>query len=65
MSSVLSGDLFGALRRADDVNMNALPDYGKFLENYAPQGCFGSEAAFKEWSKTGGMDALEKENNHD
>ena len=61
MSAVLSGDLFGALRRADDVNRNSLPEYGTFLSNYAPCGCFGSEDRFDEWVQAGGLRGFNRE----
>lgn len=55
LNAVLSGDLFEALRRADDVNMNELPNYARFLINSAPCGCYGSPSAVAEWVKLGGL----------
>ena len=50
LTATLEGDLFGALRRADDVNRDALPGYAMFLHCYAPGGCFGSKARVAEWT---------------
>lgn len=44
-NAVIDNDLFGAMAKADDWNLAALPDYGKFFHNYAPSGCFGKKAA--------------------
>lgn len=49
LTSILCNDLMGALARADDVNMHALPAYGRFLYNNAPCGCFGSRENFEAW----------------
>lgn len=58
MLAVLAGDLFEALRRADDVNVHALYNYGRFLISSAPIGCYGSEERVSEWIKDGGMQGL-------
>lgn len=55
LTALLEGNLFGALRQADDVNFRHLPEYAHFLHNAAPAGCFGSEARVEEWSKDGGL----------
>ncbi|MAM60830.1 MAG: hypothetical protein CMH11_05005 [Maritimibacter sp.] len=55
LSAVLEGDLFNAVRRADDANRAALHDYAIFLFNYAPGGCFGSEDRLRAWSHDGGL----------
>ena len=55
LQHVLSGDLFGALRKADDTNFYILQDYGLFLFNYAPAECFGSGKQVVEWSLRGGL----------
>lgn len=55
LTAVLSNDLIDAMRRADDVNLHALPAYGRFLINEAPCGCFGSPETFQAWCKSGGL----------
>ena len=59
LRAVLSNDLMGAMGRADDVNLKALPAYGRFLYNEAPSLCFGSPEKVADWIKRGGMNAVE------
>jgi hypothetical protein len=49
LTAVLTNDLREAVKRADDTNINRLPDYVKFLHNYAPSGCWGSVENFMRW----------------
>jgi len=58
LTAVLSGDLFEALRRADDINQSALVGYARFLTNYAPIGSYGSPGSVTEWIKSGGIDGM-------
>ena len=60
LTAVLKGDLFEALGRADDENRNLLWQYGNFLYNYSPQGCYGSVSRFEGWCGDGGLLGLEK-----
>ena len=55
LAAVLSNDLMEALRRGDDVNQRSLRDYGMFLYNEAPCGCFGSVENYRSWIKHGGL----------
>ena len=55
LTAVIDGDLFMALRKADDNNKNALPAYAAFFYNYAPSDCFGSVHRRLEWVKKGGV----------
>ena len=55
LEAVLKGDLFHALRKADDMNLRSLHKYGMFLFNYAPSECFGSPEAVRDWSAKGGL----------
>jgi len=55
LTAVLEGDLFEALRKADEENAERLRDYGIFLYNYAPAGCFGSAERRMEWTASGGL----------
>ncbi len=57
-TAVLSNDLMGAFRRADDVNRLAMLDYATFLHNEAPCGCFGSPEHVKDWIAQGGLAGL-------
>ena len=58
LAAVIRGDLFGALRGADDINKNMLPAYANFFWNHAPSICFGSEQAYDDWVKAGGVMGL-------
>lgn len=57
LTAVLSNDLMGALGRADEINIHALPNYGRFLYNHAPCGCFGSAELVRAWAGKGGLNA--------
>jgi hypothetical protein len=58
LSSVIKGDLFGAVRAADDMNIDALPAYVNFFHNYAPSRCFGSADVHNAWVALGGVAGL-------
>lgn len=55
LTAVLSNDLMGALGKADDTNLHALPAYGRFLYNEAPSPCFGSPEHVRDWCEAGGL----------
>lgn len=55
MMAVLCNDLMGALGKADSINIERLKDYGMFLYNEVPTGCFGSRAKVQAWIERGGM----------
>ena len=50
MSALLSNDLMGAFGRADAENIAAMPDWVRFLYNYAPAGCYGGQEKVLAWS---------------
>ena len=49
LSAVLKNDLTEAVGRADDINIDALPRYIKYLYNKAPSQCWGSLERFSSW----------------
>lgn len=51
LCAVLQNDLVEAVGRADETNMVLLPNYVRFLWNYAPSGCFGSVEKFNDWKQ--------------
>lgn len=55
LTALLKGSLFDACRRADDVNFARLQDWVKFLHNYSPGSCFGSEIDFNKWAAHKGL----------
>ena len=59
LTAVIDGDLFMALRKADDTNQQSLPQYARFFWNYAPSECFGSVNKRSEWVKKGGVVGVE------
>lgn len=58
LKAVLSNDLMGALGKADETNLAALPAYGRFLYNEAPCGCYGSPAVVASWCNSGGLNGI-------
>ncbi len=60
LAAVLSNDLITAVKKADDLNIQRLRDYGRFLEDCAPVGCYGSPAAYQSWMRTGGVIGRQK-----
>lgn len=52
LTALLCNDLMEAIGRADEENVKALPDWARFLYNYAPQGSYGSPKAVEEWIAT-------------
>jgi len=59
--AILSNDLYGACRRADDINAVCIFAYMFFLHNYAPSECFGSEERVQAWTKKRGLVGAEQE----
>ena len=55
LMAVLRNDLMGALGKADSINADHLKDYGMFLYNEVPTGCFGSAEKCEAWANRGGM----------
>lgn len=55
LSAVLRNDLQEAVSCADDTNRYILHNYIKFLYNYAPPDCYGSEHAYSRWVEKGGL----------
>lgn len=49
LQAVFRNDLKQSVGRADETNQELLPEYVKFLYNYAPTLCWGSEENYKEW----------------
>jgi len=49
LTAVLSGDLFGAYRYADEENLCNIGAYVSFLYNYADPQCFGSKEKVTSW----------------
>jgi len=49
LTKVICNDLFGAYRRADDVNMSRMKDWVLFFYNEAPSNCYGSQESMNNW----------------
>jgi len=54
LRAVLSNDLVEAVSRADEINSSLLAEWVKYIYNYAPMGCWGSEDAVNQWICKGG-----------
>ena len=61
MTAVMSNSLIRAALRADEVNLQALPEICTFLLKEAPLKCFGSPGEVEKWIKAGGLNGLAKE----
>ena len=59
LASVLAGDLFSAVRRADDTSLAALGSIVRFLCHHAPEECSGYEVRRTDWIRRGGVLRLE------
>ncbi len=46
---VLCNDLAGAVTRADEENLQALPTVARWLHAQAPDDCWGTEAKYLRW----------------
>lgn len=55
LMALVNNDLMGAMRKADDENLAALPDWGRLLYNGAPAACFGAERLVARWIDIGGI----------
>jgi hypothetical protein len=49
LHAVLSNDLMGAFKYADDDNIKELLNIVRWVYNVAPSGCWGSEAKIEAW----------------
>ena len=49
LTAVLCNDLAGAVDKADDRNVELIPNFVKLLYNHAPMACWGSKQRFWEW----------------
>lgn len=58
LEAVLENDLTEAVKRADDVNIAALPNYIAFFYNYADRRSYGSQDKVREWINAGGAGGL-------
>lgn len=58
LEAVLSNDLRGACRQADDFNRHLLFEITCWLWNYAPSPCWGSPEAYRSWCQQGGLEGL-------
>ena len=57
LTAALCNDLMGACAKADRTNLHHLPDFCRFLYNYAPMVCHGSPEKVKAWlERKGGRD---------
>jgi len=55
LHAVLTNNLVGAVARADNTNINLLPNYIRFFNNETPMDCWGSVDLYLAWAKKGGI----------
>ncbi|AGH16013.1 hypothetical protein DVVG_00027 [Dunaliella viridis virus SI2] len=56
LTALLSNDFMDACRRADDINLYALPNYARFFYSELPAVSFGSPERVQEWIAGGGLE---------
>ena len=49
LTAVIENDLFAACDRADDININLIPVYVKYLYTEAPSRAWGYKGAIDKW----------------
>lgn len=49
LTAVITNDLFGAVSRADEMNIQALPEIVKFIYNEIPMAAVGSTEKMDKW----------------
>ncbi len=49
LQAVIANNLYEAVARADDLNIEALPEIVGYFYDWAPMACWGSPKALKEW----------------
>ena len=52
LDAVLRNDLKGAIARGDQAHLRALPSIVRYLVNYVPANCWGSEERVRAWRGT-------------
>ena len=53
LSSLLCGDIYGAVRRADPWNKEALGHIVEYIIHKAPRGSYGSPDLYQDWINRG------------
>ena len=51
LAALLSNDLSQTVACADDVNINLIPEYVRYLYNNVPSACWGSPEKVDAWLK--------------
>lgn len=51
LEAVLTNDLFGAVGRADSLNLPAIKDICSYIYNELPSNCWHSPEAIREWQE--------------
>jgi hypothetical protein len=49
LTAVLCNDLTKAVSKADDRNVELIPNYVRLLHNHAPSGCWGDDETVDKW----------------
>ena len=61
LEALLSNDLMGAFRRADDENQRAMFGWACFLYNHVPSECYGSPEKYRAWCRKAGPELEEEQ----
>lgn len=57
-TAILEGDVFEAVRRADEANRASLVDLVVWLLQRAPAGCYGSPTRYERWVQGRGLQGI-------
>jgi hypothetical protein len=59
LTAVISNDLKGAFRQADDTNVKIIGEYVRFFYAWAPPQCWGSPEKMQAWMERGDADDVD------
>ena len=51
--AILANDLFSAVDKADDINVNLIPQIVRYIFNNVPMSCYGSYTKVDKWLSGG------------
>lgn len=55
MFALLTGNLFEAVKKADDTNKLQIARLAEWILFHAPVGCYGTSAEVRRWNQYGGL----------
>lgn len=55
MWALMSGDLYGVVKKADDTNRLQIIQLAEWIHSHAPVGCYGSQIKVQAWVDSRGL----------